>query len=377
VKRPASPSRRLQALSGAGGRLLLLFAALLVAGGASSGARAETRGGETCAGGGAAAAPSTDLLEPAAAPTRVEIAMFVREVKNIDVKLGRASFTGYAEFSWCDPRQAFDAELAGVASKRFFGDGALAQFGRMWQPDLTLANGLEGVRVSKRILAIRPDGAVRVEGIFDADIAVSYDLRRFPLDRQVIPIQVESFTWNADQMTLHARAERVGFRETIDIPEWRITGIGSQVAPVAQVRDERPFSRFSVHLQIERESGFYIYKVALPLSLIVMLSWAVFWMKDEPFAGRTRVSLTGVLTIVAYQFAIGNTLPRVPYLTLMDKLMIASFLLIAITVVENLLVAHYQESDPARALRVDRTARWLFPALYAAVVALVVLPFRG
>jgi hypothetical protein len=377
VKHPASPRRRLRALSRTNGRLLLLFAALLVAGSAPSGARAETRRGETCAGGAAATAPSADLLEPPAAPTRVEVAMFVREIKNIDVKLGQASFAGYAEFAWCDPRQAFDAELAGVASKRFFGDGALAQFGRMWQPDLTLANGLEGVRVSKRILAIRPDGAVRVEGIFDADIAVSYDLRRFPLDRQVIPIQIESFTWNADQMTLHARAERVGFRDTIDIPEWRITGIGSHVAPAAQVRDERPFSRFSVHLQISRESGFYIYKVALPLSLIVMLSWAVFWMKDEPFAGRTRVSLTGVLTIVAYQFAIGNTLPRVPYLTLMDKLMIASFLLIAITVIENLLVAHYQESDPARALRVDRTARWLFPALYAAVVALVVLPFRS
>jgi hypothetical protein len=303
--------------------------------------------------------------------------MFVREVKNIDVKLGQASFSGYAEFSWCDPRQAFDAEAAGVASKRFFGDAVLPLFGRMWQPDLTLANGLEGVRVSKRVLAIQPDGTVRVEGIFDADIAVSYDLRRFPLDRQVIPIQIESFTWNADQMALHPRAERVGFRESIDIPEWRITGIGSHVATAAQVRNERPFSRLSIHLQIARESGFYIYKVALPLSLIVMLSWAVFWMKDEPFAGRTRVSLTGVLTIVAYQFAIGNTLPRVPYLTLMDELMIASFMMIAVTVIENLLVAHYQESDPARALRVDRTARWLFPALYAVVVALVVLPVRG
>jgi hypothetical protein len=45
-------------------------------------------------------------------------------------------------------------------------------------------------------------------------------------------------------------------------------------------------------------------------------------------------------------------------------------------VIENLLVAHYQESDPARALRVDRTARWLFPTLYTVVAVLVVLPFR-
>jgi hypothetical protein len=358
-------------------RLLPLCAALVVAGGAPGDARAQVAPGATCANGGAAAAPDADLLDPPAAPTRVEVAMFVREIENIDVKQSRTSFRGYAEFSWCDPRQAFDAALAGVASKRFFGDGALAQFGHIWQPDLTLANGLEGVRVSKRVLTIHPDGTVHVAGLFDADISVSYDLRRFPLDRQVIPIQIESFTWNADQMALHVRAGRIGFRDSIDIPEWRVTGIGSQVENAAQTRDARPFSRLSIHLQIARESGFYIYKVALPLALIVILSWAVFWMKDEPFAGRTRVSLTGVLTIVAYQFAIGNTLPRVPYLTLMDKLMIASFLMIAVTVIENLLVAHYQESDPARALRVDRTARWLFPALYAAIVALVVLPFRS
>ena len=348
---------------------LLLGTALLAAGAAG----AESGRTGACA----AAAVSADPLAPPASPTPVEISLFVQEIENIDVRLGRVSFVGYAEFSWCDPRLAFDADAAGVTHKRLFGDAVLAQGGHTWSPDLTLANSVGAVRVSKRAVSIAPDGTVTVEGLFDANIAVSYDLRRFPLDRQVIPIQVESFTWNADQMALHAREERVGFRETIAIPEWRITGIDSHVATVTQARTERPFSRFSVHLQIARESGFYVYKVALPLALIVVLSWAVFWMKDEPFAGRTRVSLTGVLTIVAYQFAIGNTLPRVPYLTLMDELMIASFLLIAITVLENLLVAHYQETNPARALRVDRTARWLFPALYAAVVVLVVLPFRS
>jgi hypothetical protein len=334
---------------------------------------------ETCAGKPAATTRATaaQLLEPPAAPTVVELAMYVTEVSNIDVMRDSASFSGYAEFTWCDPRQAFDAAQAGVEKKTFMGENSLKRFAVAWQPDLRIANGIGAVRVSKRVITVKPDGTTRVEGLFDADIAVDYDLRRFPLDRQVIPIQIESFTWNADHMTMRALTERVGFSDAIAIAEWRITGIESRVETASDVRNDRPFSRFTVDLHVARESGFYLYKVAMPLCLIVALTWAVFWMKDEPFAGRTRVSLTGVLTIVAYQFAIGNTLPRVPYLTLMDKLMIASFTLIAVTVVENLLVAHYQENNPAIALRIDRTSRWLFPVVFATLIALVALPVLG
>jgi len=374
-------------------RAVCVSAALLCAIAGAAGAAAEPSAGgeeataapalETCGGEPAAVARTkgahpeatrAQLLEPPAAPTVVDIAMYVTEIGNIDVMRDRASFSGYAEFSWCDPRHAFDAAQAGVEQKIFMGDSSLKRFGVAWQPDLRIANGIGAVRVSKRVIMVKPDGTTRVEGIFDADIAVDYDLRRFPLDRQVIPIEVESFTWNEDRMTLRARTERVGFNEAIAIAEWRITGIKSRVDAASEVQDERPFSRFVVDLHVARESGFYLYKVALPLCLIVALTWAVFWMKDEPFAGRTRVSLTGVLTIVAYQFAIGNTLPRVPYLTLMDKLMIASFTLIAVTVVENLLVAHYGEGNRAVALRIDRTSRWLFPVVFAALIALVALP---
>ena len=112
----------------------------------------------------------------------------------------------------------------------------------------------------------------------------------------------------------------------------------------------------------------------LPLLLIVILSWSVFWMKDENFAGRTRVSSTGILTIVAYQFAIGNTLPRVPYLTFMDEVMIVSFTLIGVTVVESLLVANAKEQgDTATALRIDRTCRWLFPLVYGAILCVLAM----
>jgi hypothetical protein len=109
----------------------------------------------------------------------------------------------------------------------------------------------------------------------------------------------------------------------------------------------------------------------LPLIIIVGLSWSIFWMTEERVAGRSRITATGVLTIVAYQFVVAEDLPRIAYLTLLDKLMILSFLLLAVTVVQSLVIARYQDDDMPRALRIDRASRWIFPSAYLLRIVLV------
>jgi hypothetical protein len=53
--------------------------------------------------------------------------------------------------------------------------------------------------------------------------------------------------------------------------------------------------------------------------------------------------------------------------------MIGSFGLLAVTVLESLLVDRANREDPAKAIRIDRTARWLFPTVYAAMLTTIVL----
>jgi hypothetical protein len=79
-----------------------------------------------------------------------------------------------------------------------------------------------------------------------------------------------------------------------------------------------------------------------------------------------------VLTIVAYQFVVGEDLPRIAYLTLLDKVMILSFVLLAVTVVQSLIVSRYQDDDMPRAKRIDRLSRLLFPGTYLLLLLLIV-----
>lgn len=317
--------------------------------------------------------PADPLMPPDLTnPVPVEVGIFVAELRDIDAVQGSFHFRGSVHAMWCDPRLAFDRREMGVDERVLSGQLADAEFERIWNPRGFPVNRIGSFEVTERVLRIRHDGAIRQDMNIDVKLSTIFDLRRFPFDRQVLSLNVESTTWNRDQMRFVANAGRTGFSEEFDMPEWHIVRVENHVEEVSVLRSDVPFERNVIEIQIARDPGFYLWKGLLPLIVIVMLSWSIFWMGDERFAGRSRISATGVLTIVAYQFVLAEGLPRVGYLTVLDKVMIVSFGLLAVTVLESLLVSRHPEGSEA-ALRIDRTARWVFPIAYAVMIALVFL----
>ena len=322
---------------------------------------------------GVASLPSPDLHRPPESdgPTIVDTALRVIEVTDIDVRRGQFRFRGYVDFAWCDRRLAFEPAEAGVDARVFVGAAALEALGEMWNPDLALANEVSGIEVTKRELTIRSDGRIRVRGLFAAHLAANFDLRRFPFDSQVLPIQVESFSWNDDVLLFRVDAEGIGARRNFELAEWAIGTVKGRVERIAASRGDQHFSRFQVDVAIARRPGFYLWKAVLPLLLIVGVSWAVFWI-PEGVGGRIRLSATVLLTIVAYQFAISSDLPKVAYVNLFSAFTTVSFVTVVLTILVNLAVFRRQErGDEAAVERSDRFSRWLIPVLYLAAVASV------
>jgi hypothetical protein len=241
----------------------------------------------------------------------------------------------------------------------------------MWWPMPIIANQVGPAEATRRVLRIGPDGQVRFEGIFEATVAANYDLRRFPFDRHALEIDIESFRWNAGALRFVADREASGLGESFAIPEWRVSGFELRTEEAVNARGPEPFSRLVVGVRIGREIGFYVWKVVLPLWVIVAISWSVFWMVDEHLSGRCRVVATGILTVVAYQFALAGSMPRVAYLTLMDAVTTLSFAIMGVAFLQNMFVVPLRERDPERALALDRTCRWAFPMAYAVGLAVL------
>ena len=69
---------------------------------------------------------------------------------------------------------------------------------------------------------------------------------------------------------------------------------------------------------MKREIGFYIFQTYLPSILIVILSWASFWIDHEAVPARISVGLLTVLTITTQLSGSRAQLPRVPYIKVSD-----------------------------------------------------------
>ncbi len=64
-----------------------------------------------------------------------------------------------------------------------------------------------------------------------------------------------------------------------------------------------------VSMEMARKPGFVLRVIVVPLMLLVMLSWSVFWMDRESLGDRMDLSFIGILTVVAFQTVVSDSLP--------------------------------------------------------------------
>ena len=90
--------------------------------------------------------------------------------------------------------------------------------------------------------------------------------------------------------------------------------------------------------------------------------------------GRIGIGITALLTLVALQITSNSSLPEVDYLILLDKLYIASYAFVVLTmaiIVRNSWVD--ATGDISAAVRADRISLAILTALYIAVSALLMI----
>jgi hypothetical protein len=124
-------------------------------------------------------------------------------------------------------------------------------------------------------------------------------------------------------------------------------------------------SAFIVGIDVQRESFYANRLVIIPLVVIVLLSFSVFWMHRSSLGDRLSVSFIGILTGVAYQIVMSDLLPHISYVTLMHGFLNLSFLTMCGTVVVNLVVGNLDQRGKGElGDRIDRRCRWGFPLAY-------------
>ena len=298
------------------------------------------------------------------APTEITMGVLIADITAIDDVEQTLTGDFISEMSWIDER------LADQVGCRF-------PLAKVWNPRIEAVNSSTVTlkrAFTKNQVEIDAGGRVRhVQRRFGA-IATYHNLEEFPFDPQTFRFRFTSLEYDSEDIAITVDTAFTRIADLINIPDWTVGLATANVETVDMVELRSPRDIFILEVPAIRNSNFYIYKVLVPLSFIVMMSWAVFWINPVRFGPQLGIAATSMLTLIAFQFALTGILPKLSYFTTMDKLILGSSTLVFLSFIESVLTIYLVSIGREKiALKADNICRWLFPLLFVTYWTIVIV----
>ena len=109
--------------------------------------------------------------------------------------------------------------------------------------------------------------------------------------------------------------------------------------------ERRRYPLLHIYFIGQRWSAYFMWNIALPNFLLSVLVFTSFAIAQESLADRLSVTLTLVLTSVAFKYMVAQELPKISYLTLLDKYILLSFTFLALVGGQNTLAAIVEQRE--------------------------------
>lgn len=300
---------------------------------------------------------SLEAQELAAQSRDIEVKVYLIDIDGIDSVTQSFVANLTLVFRWHDPSLAH----AGL-------DSISKDLSEIWYPRIQILNQQRLVKTFPQSVEVHPDGEViyrqRVWGSFSQPL----ELREFPFDSQRLEVRLGSISFGSQNIQLKPSADS-GVSEKLSIPDWEIMQWDFMAEDLRFDNESSLIPGMVFSLEVKRDSNYFKFKVILPLVLIVMMSWLVFWIDPSLIPSQVSVGVTAMLTMIAYRFALAGMLPRLPFLTTLDIFVMASTIMVFLALVEVIYTAYLSTNNHLeKARRIDRNARWIAPFIYVALM---------
>jgi hypothetical protein len=319
--------------------------------------------------------PNSMLLPPPAEGGRVKatVALHVLNLSSINEVNERFQLTGYLLAQWRDPRLTYQPTGSNDKYRTLAPDS-------VWRPRLVIINLVEPRQPYETSLRVEPDGLMSYVERFDALLTSTFDLKSFPIDAQKLEVivhpfidQQQSIAFVPSQLAVWTATE---FNTYSSLESWRFKSLTFRLNSAASQFGEHAIAEARFEIVVERRYGFYLWKVFLPLLLMVIMSWSVFWFDPPEVSSQVTIAVTTILTIIAFALTISLTLPRVPYLTFADAFFLTCYIFAFVTMLEVTTVhIAYRHERRKLAATIRHTARWLVPTAFVVVNSILIVHF--
>ncbi len=310
---------------------------------------------------------SPELERPTAwgEPTEVRVMIYLIDIDDVDSADQSFAASVYVKATWNNPLL------------RHQGPGP-KQLGltEVWNPRLTILGQQMAWRSYPEAVEVQPDGTVVYRQKLWGRFSQPLNLRDFPLDQQQLSIHIVAAGLLEEDVKIIPLTDLASGRsshisEQFSLPDFDVVSWEANPAPYFPIRDEPGVVGYEMKVHVQRQVTYYVLKVIVPLCLIVIMSWLPRWIDPEQGGTNIGISTTAFLTLIAYLFAITVFLPRVSYVTRMDRFILLSTLIVFAGLLQT--VANTSLVKKKKTQLVERTDFWsriVYPLLLAAILVL-------
>lgn len=163
-----------------------------------------------------------------------------------------------------------------------------------------------------------------------------FNLKTFPFDKQTLKVYLRSHIEPMEDWGYRAfvsgftQKKALEFKESNQIQGWNITNVNLKYDLYDDPADLKYYDGIILELDVERKSRYYIFKIIFPIILILMICWSAVWIDPKEIESRLTITIVCLLSLIAYNFVIDSDLPKLEYLTIMDYIILISYVYAAI-----------------------------------------------
>ena len=288
----------------------------------------------------------------------VDFRMTVFHIGEVNTREQNAKIKIGMIFYWTDPR------MAGYTSPILPGT--------LWGPELFFGNCVGGVHCNYEQFVVSGPNEGRLKRIinYECTVQCSMDLRRFPFDWQVLcPTLVTISHWR--QLNL-ARGGSIPHGMTYKlvplrrkdegvfmmlffsgkISEWLLHSYRPKMI-VAKNPAGFTITKVMLSFNIARKSEFYLAKTTAPLAVLTTAGHFVHFLPTTELADRLNGAFTMFLAAFALLYVVGDHVPRVDFLTTIDRMIFITLFLLLWLGIESAAV-YYGEARYGLSLKTVR-----------------------
>ena len=308
----------------------------------------------------------TKLSPPNGGPMQVGVGVKIDQITFVDQQAENFGVVGTLMLRAKFPELVFFPK-EGESSFRSYSPDTFAELARTegaLLPSFIIRNQQGRRFIQQSVVILESTGDVTLVERFTATLQAPYfNFRQYPFDNQIFFVEISSLL-PATFVEFVAISDQSGLGDNLGEEEWVLFNPKMEASHVEGFTGLET-SQVALSFEAKRHVIFYILRILLPLLIILLVSWATFFLQE--YRRRIDMASANLLIFVAFNFAISTTLPRLGYLTFMDSLLVGMFVITGSMVLVNIALRRLKLNNRENLARtIDRyLVIWIFPAIHA------------